>query len=71
MEDHPLEQELEQETAKKLEFLEEAFLALKEEGFTGYIKIEFRRGKIEKIEKYEEILKVKPKPEAHTQKRKP
>jgi hypothetical protein len=31
--------------------------ALKDKKFTGYIKINFARGTVEKVEKFEEILK--------------
>ncbi len=42
---------------EKLTKLIEIIKMLKDKKFTGHIKINFTRGKVEKVEKFEEILK--------------
>ena len=41
----------------KLTKIIEIIRALTEKKFTGYIKINFRRGSVSKVERFEEILK--------------
>jgi hypothetical protein len=41
----------------KVKRITEAIMALMEKKFTGYIKVNFSRGNIGRIEKFEEILK--------------
>jgi hypothetical protein len=41
----------------KLKKIAETIMALMEKKFTGYLKVNFSRGNIGRIEKFEEILK--------------
>jgi hypothetical protein len=42
---------------KKISALLDCIKVLREEGFTGYIKVNFSQGSIARVEKFEEILK--------------
>ncbi len=42
---------------ERLKKIIEIIKALRDKKFTGYIKINFTRGTVEKVEKFEEILK--------------
>jgi hypothetical protein len=47
----------EQEPMEKITKIIDVLKALMNKKFTGYIKINFSRGSVERIEKFEEILK--------------
>jgi hypothetical protein len=47
----------EQGSMEKIKKMMEVIKALMDKKFTGYIKINFTRGSVERIEKFEEILK--------------
>jgi hypothetical protein len=47
----------EQGSMEKIKKMMEVIKALMDKKFTGYIKINFARGSVERIEKFEEILK--------------
>lgn len=47
----------EQNPMEKITKMIEVIKALMDKKFTGYIKINFTRGSVERIEKFEEILK--------------
>ena len=41
----------------KLKQLYDYFLSIREDNFTGYIKVNFSQGNVGRVEKFEEILK--------------
>ena len=46
-----------QRSMEKIKKMMEVIKALMDKKFTGYVKINFTRGSVERIEKFEEILK--------------
>lgn len=55
--DDPRRGDRQREKPTKLRRLFEYLRALKEAGFTGYIKINYSQGHIGRVEKFEEVLK--------------